>query len=150
MSCSSKLVSLFADDSCLSVIVETPLRAANMLYHDLENISNWANQWLVSFNSQKTDDMVISRKIGKPQHPGLLFNDAEITRVDTHKHLGLILSSSLSWSPHIQEISTMACKILNVMHAIADHACTAHERSLNYDTCHEFIRVYLWMIYVYV
>ena len=111
-------ISLFADDTSLSVIVETPLIAANLLNDDLMNISNWANQWLVSFNSQKTDDMVISRKIDKPQHPGLLFNNAEIARVDTHKHLGLVLSSSLSWSAHIQEISTKACKTLNVMHAL--------------------------------
>ena len=48
-------------------------------------------------------------------HPYLYLNDQTITRVDSHKHLGLTLSSKLTWTEHIDEISNKARKLLNYL-----------------------------------
>ena len=55
-------IRLFADDTSLYIIVESPEEAANILNQDLNRISAWAEKWLVSFNPQKTDSMILSRK----------------------------------------------------------------------------------------
>ena len=62
----SSSIKLFADDTTLFIIVESPDLAASMLNSDLRKIHNWADKWLVNFNPNKTESMVITRKINKP------------------------------------------------------------------------------------
>lgn len=45
------------------VIVEDLSGASISLNNDLETINNRSIQWLVSFNSQKTESMILSRKL---------------------------------------------------------------------------------------
>ncbi len=46
-------IKLFADDTSLYVIVDTPGNAAAIL--NIEKIHNWASRWHVRFNAQKTE-----------------------------------------------------------------------------------------------
>ena len=62
-------IKLFADDTSLYVTVDTPQNAADIINRDLEKIHQWSVNWLVKFNPQKTETMVISRKLLKPLHP---------------------------------------------------------------------------------
>ena len=54
-------IRLFADDTSLYIVVETPDDAAELLNTDLRKITTWAEQWLVTFNPPKTESMLISR-----------------------------------------------------------------------------------------
>jgi hypothetical protein len=56
-------IKLFADDTSFYVTVDTPQTAANIINRDLEKIHQWSVNWLVKFNPQKTETMVISRKL---------------------------------------------------------------------------------------
>ena len=56
-------VKLFADDTSLSMVVENPIITADILNDDLQKINSWANKWLVTFNPDKTESMLISKKI---------------------------------------------------------------------------------------
>ena len=55
-------IDLFADDTSLYIIVDSPLQAGQLLNRDLNAISISANSWLVTFNPSKTLSMLISRK----------------------------------------------------------------------------------------
>ena len=46
---------LFADDTSLYIIVDFPDSAAQILNLDLERLCEWAVQWLVRFNPNKTE-----------------------------------------------------------------------------------------------
>ena len=46
-------IRLFADDTSLYIIVDSPLVAAETLNADLENISRWTATWLMIFNPNK-------------------------------------------------------------------------------------------------
>ena len=48
------LVRLFADDSSLLFSSTNPLEVEDRLNLDLHVLDNWAKQWLVDFNPQKT------------------------------------------------------------------------------------------------
>jgi hypothetical protein len=65
---------LSADDTSLYVTVNTPQNAADIINRNLEKIHQWSVNWLVKFNPQKTETMVISRKLIKPLHPSLEMN----------------------------------------------------------------------------
>ena len=53
-------IRLFADDTSLYIIVDLPDSAAQILNLDLERLYEWAVQWLVRFNPNKTDSLLFS------------------------------------------------------------------------------------------
>ena len=108
-------IKLFADDTSLYLIVEDPIHTATILNNDLDKIHEWSRNWLVTFNTKKTETMIISRKSNKPYHPDLVMNNSKLHSVTEHKHLGLILSNDGSWHKHIDMIVKKAFHRLNII-----------------------------------
>ena len=111
-------IRLFADDTSLYIIVETPDQAAHVLNVDLQTISNWAIDWLVDFHAKKTMAMTVSRKLNPVLHPPLFLNNTRIKETATHKHLCLTFSSTCNWNDHVCNISDKACIRLNLLRAL--------------------------------
>lgn len=103
---------LFADDTIIYKIVEN--NYANLvaleLNLDLENIPDWATDWRVDFNPLKTKSLIISKKRLKTTHPALFMKQTRIDEVTQHKHLGIVFSEDLSWTNHINTLSSKAWK----------------------------------------
>jgi hypothetical protein len=59
--------------------------------------------------------MVISSKRNKPYHPPLQMNDHDLHVVNSHKHLGLIISDNGQWNDHIDCIVKKTYNRLNIM-----------------------------------
>ena len=55
--------------------------ASLCLNRDLQKISNWTQQWLVTFNVSKNESMVISRKSPKPYHPPIFMDGIQVMRL---------------------------------------------------------------------
>ena len=108
-------IRLFADDTSLFIIVENPNVAAEIINSDLLKISRWANIWLVKFNPNKNEVMLISRKTNSQNHPPVFMQNQQIQEVEFHKHLGVYLSSDCSWHQHIDYIKQKAWIRLNIM-----------------------------------
>lgn len=106
---------LYADDTCLFEVVDEPDLTAAKLNNDLERINAWTCDWRVTINPGKTKSMTFSAKRIKPRHPMLYFNNETIEIVSNHKHLGVILSSNLSWRAHIFNVYEKASKKLNLL-----------------------------------
>lgn len=111
-------IRLFADDTSLYIVVESPDTAAGVINADLSTISKWAEDWLVKFNAEKTISVLISRKLTPVQHPPLYMDGSILVERDSHKHLGLTLSSSCSWTEHIDNISKKAWTRLNLLRSL--------------------------------
>ena len=108
-------IRLFADDTSLYIVVDDPSDAANCLNTDLDKISRWAATWLVSFSPAKTEPLLFSRKLNRPQHPALSMQNHQIIEVDHHKHLGVYLSNDCIWHHHINYIKEKAWFRVNTM-----------------------------------
>ena len=108
-------IRLFADDTSLYIIVDSPDNASNTLNQDLAKISSWADRWLVLFNSKKTESILFSHKVNKPVHPPLIMNNETLTNVESHKHLGITFESSGSWHKHIHLITSKAWQRIHIM-----------------------------------
>ena len=106
---------LYADDSLLLDIVESPVESAIKLNADLVSVANWAKKWDVIMNASKTRSMVFSVKKEKNSHPPLILYNEIIPDVTSHCHLGTILSNDLTWFMHINTIYEKASKRLNLL-----------------------------------
>ena len=111
----SKLV-LYADDILLYRTISSR-SDFNLLQNDIDAISNWASSNFMTFNESKCKLMQISRK-RNPTTPisPLLLNGSQLETVPSFKYLGVLISSDLSWSQHIESVCSKARKILGLIY----------------------------------
>ena len=114
-------VRLFADDTILYVIADNPVDSVANLNsdHDLQSIKSWADRWLVKFSPAKTKSLTLRKKKKDDQAPPpLIFGNVQVDEVASHKHLGVTISSDLSWGAHIDNIVSSAGKCLDILNAL--------------------------------
>ena len=72
----------------------------------------------MSFNpdpSKQAKEIVFSKKRCVTQLPVLMFNNNVISSTDSHKHLGMILDSKLSFIKHLKEKISIANKGIGII-----------------------------------
>ncbi len=108
---------LFADDTSLLATINPrdPVSTFSDINNDLCTLSNWANQWRVTFNASKTVYMIISNKSKVPRYPDLFLHGEKLTKVTSHKHLGVTLTSNMTWNLHIDAaLKKAASRLSNI------------------------------------
>ena len=108
-------IRLFADNTTIYIIIDNPQTAAFILNTDLEAINGWSHDWLVDFNPTKTSTFLISQRQHPVFHPSLEKNNVVLNETTSHKHLGLTISNTGSWTKHINNIAETAWSRLNLM-----------------------------------
>ena len=110
-------VYLFADDATISKTYSNTnkLAAQQCLNDDLKSVELWANKWMVEFNVNKTNFVNFSLKKGSKSQLNLMFKEININEVAEHKHLGVILTSDLKWSKHIDSCCSKGLKKLGLL-----------------------------------
>ena len=114
----SSNIRLFADDTSLYLTInrrDQVVLANETLNSDISKISKWAQDWLVTFNPNKSESMLISRKQNTNVFPPLVMDNQAISDVENHKHLGLFLSDDCSWHSHIDYIKSKAWSKIHLM-----------------------------------
>ena len=108
---------MFADDTSLFSVVYDIDTSANDLNHDLEKISELIFQWKMKFNPNHTkqaQEIIFSRKKTVSIHPVVYFNIARVRFTTTHKHLGMILVSRLSYKNYLQSVFSRVNKTIGL------------------------------------
>ena len=101
-------------------------------------ISNWAFKWNMSFipdPSKQAKEIVCSKKRYTTQLPVLMFNNNVISSTDSHKHLGMILDSKLSFIKHLKEKISIANKGIGIIRRL-------------YNFLPRFTRINTYKVYV--
>uniref|UniRef100_A0A3B1IUE7 Reverse transcriptase domain-containing protein n=1 Tax=Astyanax mexicanus TaxID=7994 RepID=A0A3B1IUE7_ASTMX len=98
----------YADDTQLYISVEqNDSRALDRLTSCLTNIINWMNRNFLKLNEEKTEILIIGNTAEKSIVLGQLGNLApQVT--DEIRNLGVILDSSLTFKPHIGNVTRTA------------------------------------------
>ena len=78
------------------------------LNSDLATISNWFSSNLLTLNISKCNFVIFgnSRKLKLVNEVSLKVNSTVIDRSDSLKYLGVVINQTMSWSEHIDTIST--------------------------------------------
>ena len=85
------------------------------LQQDIDTIHQWSINNLMKFNVTKCKCMLISRR-RNITCPAMVLNNQLMELVQTYKYLGVVVSSDLSGSKHIQFIGVKAKKILGLLY----------------------------------
>ena len=105
------VIRLFADDTSHACTTSNTADLQSILNHDLDIITKWSKQWLVTFKAAKTEVLYF----GNQQALLFTFNGTLLDVADTHKHLGLTFSDDCKWQKHINNIILSASKLLGIM-----------------------------------
>ncbi|KAJ3656484.1 hypothetical protein Zmor_015557 [Zophobas morio] len=96
---------MFADD--------IKLYSSSANYRDLERdlraIYDWTYDWLLPLNLDKCK--VLHRGNNNPKHVYFVDN-LLLSCTDSHVDLGVVVTSNLSWTEHVQRVASKANKIL--------------------------------------
>ena len=111
------LARLFADDTSLSYSSADKHQIELILNEDLQKLSDWAKKWLIIFNPPKTEVMLISY-VFNDNNFELIMDGRILKIVETHKHLGVHLSSNNKWSKHINSIIELTSKQISYLRKI--------------------------------
>jgi hypothetical protein len=73
------------------------------LQNAADQLSSWCNENGMILNTKKTKEMLMyfGKKVSKDLVPQPIIHEENIKRVDTFKLLGVIISSDISWGPHV-------------------------------------------------
>ena len=107
---------LYADDSMLY----RPIHAIDDYDHlqqDINKLCTSTNNNLLQYNSTKCKYMIISKR-KQPLLPStpLTNNDSQIERVSSFKYVGVWLTATLTWSPHITNVCNKARQHLGILY----------------------------------
>ena len=101
----------FADDTALTTVSSSPGMCEEHLQQSVTATSTWLSNWRLTVNVEKTVTMAFTRR-PFPSKVSINLNGNALSTVNEHRHLGLILSSDLRWSAHIDKILSKAGRLL--------------------------------------
>ena len=80
------------------------------LQQDLKSLATWSDNNHMKFNTSKFIHLRFNSKFSTSYH----VNNIPITHSNTHRDLGLIISSNLSWKEHYSSITSKAYRSLGL------------------------------------
>ena len=92
-------------------------------------LSSWCSENGMITNTKKTKEILIyfGKKVGKDLVPELIINKEKIERINTFKLLGVIISSDLSWGPHVSYMLQKISKRYYIIFQLAKIGIAHHE-----------------------
>ena len=126
-SCIDNDVSIFADDTTVYTI-GLPINqnaTAISLTADLNNADLWARIWGMLFNADKSEILSIrsqraaaSLQESDPVIHPISMNGVRVPACQKHKHLGVVINNSLSWSDHIDDVFTKCARHVGIVNSL--------------------------------
>ena len=109
---------LFADDTSLFSVVHDVNTSAKELNDDLKKVNDWAFQWKVSFNpdrSKQAEEVIFSWISKRSTHPPLVFNNNNVSQTFSQKQLGVILNFKLTFEEHLNNVLAKVNKAVGLL-----------------------------------
>ncbi len=114
-SCIKNDCSIFADDTTVYSTGQSRNIITKSLSPDMDRAAHWASSWGMLYNAEKSEVMTISKakpptEISGTNNEEVTMNGAELPSCRVHKHLGVLINSSLTWGDHINEVYTKCAR----------------------------------------
>jgi len=122
---------LYVDDFAIYISGKRSDAMKRQLQLALNALQQWTGTTGFSFSPSKTATMHICRVRGcLKQSPELVLDNITLPHVAEYKYLGVLLDSSLTWRPHINNLRRSCGKTLNLLKCIANSSHGADRKTL--------------------
>ena len=127
---SSSFPLMFADDTKLLKPIHHNSDCL-LLQGDIDHLSLWSKRSNLEFNHLKC---VLMRFCPKSPHfnQNYTINNSPILCTSIHRDLGVLMSSDLNWSPHMDHICSKAYKLLGLLRRTFSSSCSPHAKKTLY------------------
>ena len=123
-------VRLFADDTALYLTLESE-DDSSTLQNDLNILSAWETRWDMGFNPSKCQVVHVTGS-KKPVKRDYIRHGQVLESLTSARYLGVDISSSFSWNPHVDRITGNANRTLGfVRQNIKTKMSKVHETAYN-------------------
>ncbi len=106
---------LFADDLLLHRVI-TCTEDLACIQNDIDELCNWLSSYKLTLNPRKCKSLLISRKRLQTVSHTMYVDGNALERVSSYRYLGIMISSDLAWSNHIQAITTKARRQIGLLY----------------------------------
>ena len=93
----------------------SPSSICSMLSKDLNYAADWAAEWGMLFNAEKSEHLAISTRKSDITSPQVTMNGTQIPQVTSHKHLGVNFNNTLSWHQHVDKVYTSCARRIGMI-----------------------------------
>ena len=109
-------MNLFADDTLLFRVITSTLDYI-LLQKDVNTFACWVDNNDLTLNASKCKYMIISKRKSRavPCQTMMLHNQP-MERVLSYKYLGVLICNDLSWSPHIDKITSKTRQLIGILY----------------------------------
>ena len=126
-------MSLFADDSTISISDKSLEILKTKIQHEADNFDNWCCHNHMIINTDKTKGMLLTTHAKRSQLTdedkdlNITMRGKEIKNASEEMLLGVIIDSSLSWKAQIQKVSHSILFKLSILRKICKYLPTGSE-----------------------
>ena len=124
-------IRLFADDCMLYRNIDSDEDRLK-LQEDLDGLLKWEEDWKMQFHPEKCIQLSITLK-RKPVDTSYYMRKHQLEKCSSAKYLGVTISSNLSWSNHIETITSRAFGKLAFLQRNIAH-CPRNTKTLAYQS----------------
>ena len=129
------MLTMYADD----ILLYKPINHSGDyagLQADIDAIQDWISTNHLTLNPNKCKYLICSRKTHPRLPPsGLLLDGVTLEQVESYHYLGVLVSSRLTWSDHIEQICAKARKLVGMMYRQFYSWADSNTLLLIYQTC---------------
>ena len=111
----SASVNLFADDTSSFLTDSDPARLCVRLQAAVDSLAAWFDQWLLSVNVEKSAVLALRQPRSQQVDLPILLNGSCIPQVSSHRHLGVTINDTLTWSDHVQAVISKAARRIGLL-----------------------------------
>ena len=119
-------IRLFADDCMLYRSINSDEDRLK-LQEDLDGLLKWEEDWKMQFHPEKCIQLSITLK-RKPVETDYMMRNHQLEKCNSAKYLGVTISSNLSWSKHIEAITSRSFSKLAFLQRNIAH-CPRHTKT---------------------
>ena len=110
---------LFADDTNIYFQASDLFTLQKVMNRELRKIKNWLDASKLALNIDKTNYVIFHSPARKLTEPVVLkFGHKKIFQTDHVKFLGVLLDETLSWKPHLLELSRKLARSIGIFYKL--------------------------------
>ena len=106
---------LFADDTSLFTVDQDVSTLSTKMQSCVDSLSAWFDRWLLTVNTAKSAVMVIRSKRKPPVSLSVSIKGCVLPQTPFHRHLGLVVNDTLTWSTHVDSIVSKASSRIGLL-----------------------------------